>query len=51
MILAEEKYILNDKEVMLRSARLDEAQMLIDYLKTVTGETIDKTAIIQWIDI
>ena len=39
MILAEEKYILNDKEVMLRSARLDEAQMLIDYLKTVTGET------------
>ena len=39
MILAEEKYILNDKEVRLRSARLDEAQMLIDYLKIVTGET------------
>ena len=39
MILEEEKYILNDKEVVLRSARLDEAQMLIDYLKTVTGET------------
>lgn len=39
MILAEEKYILNDKEVVLRSARPDEAQMLIDYLKTVTGET------------
>lgn len=38
MVLAEEKYILNDKEVVLRSARLDEAQMLIDYLKTVTGE-------------
>ena len=51
MILAEEKYILNDKEVMLRSARLDEAQMLIDYLKTLTGETRDKTAIIQWIDV
>lgn len=31
MILAEEKYILNDKEVRLRSARLDEAQMLIVY--------------------
>ena len=31
--------ILNDKEVRLRSVRLDEAQMLIDYLKTVTGET------------
>lgn len=39
MILSEEKYILNDKEVVLRSARVDEAQMLIDYLKTVTGET------------
>ena len=51
MILAEEKYILNNKEVMLRSAKLDEAQMLIDYLKTVTGETRDKTAIIQWIDV
>lgn len=37
--VAEEKYILNDKEVVLRSARMDEAQMLIDYLKTVTGET------------
>lgn len=30
---------MNDKEVVLRSARMDEAQMLIDYLKTVTGET------------
>ena len=39
MILEEEKYILNDKEVVLRSARTDEAQMLIDYLITVTGET------------
>ena len=39
MILAEEKYILNDKEVVLRSARMDEAQMLIDYLNAVTGET------------
>ncbi len=39
MILEEEKYILDGKRIVLRSARLDEAQMLIDYLKTVTGET------------
>ena len=56
MILAEEKYILNDKEVMLRSARLDEAHgggslTALPIMKTVTGETIDKTAIIQWIDV
>lgn len=39
MILTEEKHMLNGKEIVLRSAKLDEAQMLIDYLKTVTGET------------
>lgn len=39
MILAEEKYAIDGKEIVLRSARLDEAQMLIDYLKTVTGES------------
>lgn len=39
MILAEQRYTLNDKEILLRNARPDEAQMLIDYLKTVTGET------------
>lgn len=39
MVLEEEKYVLAGKEIILRSARLDEAQMLIDYLKTVTGET------------
>lgn len=39
MILAEEIYILDGKKIVLRSARLDEAQMLIDYLKTVTSET------------
>lgn len=39
MILAEELYTLDDKKIVLRSAKLDEAQMLIDYLKTVTGET------------
>ena len=39
MRIKEEKYNLNGKEVLLRNARPDEAQMLIDYLKTVTGET------------
>ncbi len=39
MILAEEIYRLDGKKIVLRSARADEAQMLIDYLKTVTGET------------
>ena len=39
MILAEELYILDGKKIVLRSPRVDEAQMLIDYLKTVTGET------------
>ena len=39
MILAEENYILDGKKIVLRSARFDEAQMLIDYLKTVTSET------------
>ncbi len=39
MKLAEEKYNLSGKEVLLRSANPDDAEMLIDYLKTVTGET------------
>lgn len=39
MLLAEQKFTLKDKEIILRSARLDEAQMLSDYLKIVTGET------------
>ena len=39
MILAEEKHILDGKEIVLRSARSDEAQMVIDHLITVTGET------------
>lgn len=33
MILAEETYRLDGKKIVLRSAGLDEAQMLIDYLK------------------
>ena len=39
MILADEKYELNGKEILLRSASADDADMLLDYLKTVTGET------------
>ncbi len=39
MRIEEEKYNLNGKEIILRNARPDEAQMLIDYLKIVTGET------------
>lgn len=38
MILSEEKYELNGNEVLIRSANPDDADMLIDYLKTVTGE-------------
>ncbi len=39
MIFAEEQHRLDEKRITLRSARLDEAQMLLDYLKAVTGET------------
>lgn len=39
MVLAEETYTLDGKKIVLRSARPDDAQMLIDYLKTVTSET------------
>lgn len=39
MRIREEKNNLDGKEILLRNARLDEAQMLLDYLKTVTGET------------
>ena len=39
MIFQEKKYVLDDKEIVLRSAREDEAQLLVNYLKTVTGET------------
>lgn len=43
MILEEEKYVLAGKEIILRSARLDEAQMLIDYLKTVNDKKVEKS--------
>lgn len=39
MVLVEEVYRLGGKKIVLRSAGLDEAPMLLDYLKTVTGET------------
>ena len=39
MRIREERFDLNGKEVVLRNARQDEAQMLLDYLKTVSGET------------
>lgn len=41
MVLTEEKYELDGREILLRSANesADDANMLIDYLKTVTRET------------
>ena len=39
MILNEEKYMLDGKEIVLRSPREDEAEMLCSYLVTVSGET------------
>ncbi len=39
MIFQEKKYTLNGREVVLRSAGPEDAQMLIDYLVTVCGET------------
>ena len=39
MRIRDEKYDLDGREIILRNARPDEAQMLIDYLKIVTGET------------
>ena len=39
MELPEEEHILNEKKVLLRSVRAEDAAMLVDYLKTVAGET------------
>ena len=39
MIFEEKEYILGEKKILLRSARTDEAQLLVDYLKTVCRET------------
>ncbi|MCR5468253.1 MAG: GNAT family N-acetyltransferase [Lachnospiraceae bacterium] len=41
MIFTDEEYLLDGKKILLRSAKEDltEAQVLVDYLKTVSGET------------
>ena len=39
MIFEERKYTINGKELVLRSATNDDAEMLINFLKKVTGET------------
>ena len=39
MILNSEAYELNGRSIILRSATEDDAEMLLDYIKTVTGET------------
>lgn len=39
MILTEENHLLDGKKIVLRSAKIEEAQMLNDYLKIVTNET------------
>lgn len=39
MLIDEERLTLNGHEILLRSAAAEDAQMLIDYLRTVCGET------------
>ncbi len=39
MQIKSEIFKSNGKEILIRNARLDDAQMLIDYLRVVTGET------------
>ncbi len=39
MILVDEKHELNGKTITFRGARAEDADMLINYLKTVSGET------------
>ena len=39
MIFAERRYELNGRDILLRSAAADDADMLKNYLKTVCGET------------
>ncbi|MCR5670579.1 MAG: GNAT family N-acetyltransferase [Butyrivibrio sp.] len=39
MIFKEKEFTLGEKKILLRSAGKDEAQLLVDYLKTVSGET------------
>lgn len=35
----EKEFLIGEKKIVLRSANTDEAQLLVDYLKTVCGET------------
>lgn len=39
MLIDEERLTVNGHEILLRSASAEDAQMLIDYLRTVCGET------------
>jgi RimJ/RimL family protein N-acetyltransferase len=39
MVFEEKEYMIGDKKILLRSAKTEEAQLLVDYLKTVCGET------------
>lgn len=39
MVINDIKYTLNGRQVLLRSAKSEDALMLVTYLKTVTGET------------
>ena len=39
MIFEEKEYVIDDKKVILRSAKPSDAETLITYLKTVCGET------------
>ena len=39
MFFPKETYILSGRTIVLRTAREDEAEMLLDYLKTVSGES------------
>ena len=39
MVFEEKEYMIGEKKILLRSAKTEEAQLLVDYLKTVCGET------------
>ena len=39
MIFEEKEYVIDDKKVILRSAKPSDAETMITYLKTVCGET------------
>lgn len=39
MLVDEERFALNGHEILLRNAKKEDAQIMIDYLRTVCGET------------